>query len=221
MGQPKEGTAVGSPVLGFSTVSWAQPAGADQPESARPTEARDRYVLIERAGEGAMGVVYAAYDRELDRKVALKVLRAETAKTSAQERLRREAQAMARLAHPWTRRQGGWRSPRRSSGPIAHARGLWRPAFGMSCTGRAATRGSSLRPNGSSPPSAVEAAICGVRRDAALVQHRLSRRSPMRGEQRVVSHEAQHPLPRHAHAVAHAHPPCQPPGTVTLRLLPG
>ncbi len=60
-----------------------------------------RYVLLERLGAGGMGTVYAAYDPQLDRKVALKLLRAGT--VSAEEgraRLLREAQAMARLQHP-------------------------------------------------------------------------------------------------------------------------
>ncbi|NVB40513.1 protein kinase [Pseudenhygromyxa sp. WMMC2535] len=61
----------------------------------------DRYVIIERLGEGGMGVVYQAYDPELDRKVALKLLRP---KGSDQElaaaRLQREAKAMAKLSHP-------------------------------------------------------------------------------------------------------------------------
>jgi tetratricopeptide (TPR) repeat protein/predicted Ser/Thr protein kinase len=56
------------------------------------------YVLLERVGHGGMGVVFAAYDETLERKVALKLLRHKSAE--AQRRLVREAQAMARLSHP-------------------------------------------------------------------------------------------------------------------------
>ncbi len=61
----------------------------------------DRYTLQDRLGEGATAVVYAAYDRELNRDVAVKVLR-ETMGMSqlARERFRREAQAAAGLSHP-------------------------------------------------------------------------------------------------------------------------
>ena len=63
-----------------------------------------RYVVLDLLGSGGMGVVYAAWDPELDRKVALKLLRAElSAESQASDgsaRLLREAQAMARLSHP-------------------------------------------------------------------------------------------------------------------------
>jgi len=61
-----------------------------------------RFTLLERLGEGAMGIVYAAYDDQLDRKVAVKVLRNGTTQREpqARERMLREAQAMARVSHP-------------------------------------------------------------------------------------------------------------------------
>jgi len=59
-----------------------------------------RYVVLETLGAGAMGVVHAAFDPELDRKVALKLLRSRTLDEGASERLVREARATARLAHP-------------------------------------------------------------------------------------------------------------------------
>jgi tetratricopeptide (TPR) repeat protein/predicted Ser/Thr protein kinase len=58
-----------------------------------------RYVILAQLGQGGMGVVYAAYDPELDRKVALKLLAGEAA-AQAEDRLQREARAMAQLAHP-------------------------------------------------------------------------------------------------------------------------
>ena len=61
-------------------------------------EKLERYVILEPLGEGAMGRVYAAYDPQLDRKVALKVLRREGEDLAG--RLLREAQALAKLAHP-------------------------------------------------------------------------------------------------------------------------
>ena len=63
-----------------------------------------RYVILGRVGRGAMGEVHAAYDPELDRKVAIKVLRIKRGShqgaVDSKSRLLREAQAIARVSHP-------------------------------------------------------------------------------------------------------------------------
>jgi tetratricopeptide (TPR) repeat protein len=62
-----------------------------------------RYVILDVLGEGGMGVVYSAFDPELDRKVAIKLLQAGSGgSTSGGDKawLVREAQALARLSHP-------------------------------------------------------------------------------------------------------------------------
>ncbi|MCA9648648.1 MAG: tetratricopeptide repeat protein [Myxococcales bacterium] len=59
-----------------------------------------RYVVVGRIGAGGMGVVYMAFDPELGRRVALKLLRRKADGERARLRLLREAQALARLSHP-------------------------------------------------------------------------------------------------------------------------
>ena len=61
----------------------------------------DRFVLRERIGSGAMGVVYRARDRQLGRDVAVKMLRAGVVKAEEYDaRLVREAELLASLRHP-------------------------------------------------------------------------------------------------------------------------
>jgi tetratricopeptide (TPR) repeat protein/predicted Ser/Thr protein kinase len=70
------------------------------PSGAVGSEGGERYELIERLGEGGMGVVWRARDRSLDRDVALKVLHERYRGAEAEARIAAEARAMARLAHP-------------------------------------------------------------------------------------------------------------------------
>jgi tetratricopeptide (TPR) repeat protein len=81
----------------------SSPAAADSAPIARGSKV-GRYVVLEPIGAGAMGVVFSAYDPELDRKVALKLMRTELAEARtgsiAHARMLREAQAMAKLSHP-------------------------------------------------------------------------------------------------------------------------
>jgi tRNA A-37 threonylcarbamoyl transferase component Bud32/tetratricopeptide (TPR) repeat protein len=63
-----------------------------------------RYLVLERLGAGAMGIVYAAYDPELDRKIALKLLlptkQRAGDKSRREARMVREAKAIARVSNP-------------------------------------------------------------------------------------------------------------------------
>ena len=60
-----------------------------------------RFVLLRKLGEGGMGTVYAAYDEQLDRKIAVKLLHPiDEDQPRLRQRVLREAQAMARVSHP-------------------------------------------------------------------------------------------------------------------------
>ena len=67
---------------------------------ASPADLATRYEIIETLGEGGMGTVYLAHDRELDRDVALKVLRTPAPSAEDRERILREARILASLEHP-------------------------------------------------------------------------------------------------------------------------
>ncbi|HUQ05109.1 MAG TPA: protein kinase [Kofleriaceae bacterium] len=89
-----------------AALSPTEPRGSEPSRPLEPVVAVgdtiDRYVVLRRVGAGGMGVVYAAYDPQLDRKVALKLLRTGIGigEGEAKARLVREAQAIAQLSHP-------------------------------------------------------------------------------------------------------------------------
>ena len=89
----------------LGSVHGSQTTGGEREEPRRLDrgEVVGRYVVVEVLGVGGMGVVYAAYDPELDRRVALKLLNPRGAGSRAEKgraRLLREAQALAKLSHP-------------------------------------------------------------------------------------------------------------------------
>ena len=78
--------------------------GEAEPDSSAVPESLGRFRVLSELGRGGMGEVYAAYDPELDRKVAIKLLRRDVSEPGSESqgpsRLQREAQAMARVNHP-------------------------------------------------------------------------------------------------------------------------
>ena len=81
------------------TLSEAGEAGDGTIPPPRPRgDLIGRYVSLSVLGMGGMGVVYAAYDPDLDRKIALKLLRP-SALSVDYARLLREARTLAKLAH--------------------------------------------------------------------------------------------------------------------------
>ncbi len=84
-----------------SAHSLRRDPSLDAPDRLERGANLGRYLVLERIGRGGIGVVYAGYDPELDRRVALKVLSVSDrgAGNKATRRLR-EARALARLNHP-------------------------------------------------------------------------------------------------------------------------
>jgi tetratricopeptide (TPR) repeat protein len=90
----------------LTTEMYRPLADATRAEALAEGSAIGRFVVVELLGAGGTGTVYAAYDPELDRTIALKLLRDEEGgdrDEGVQElirtRLLREAQATARLQH--------------------------------------------------------------------------------------------------------------------------
>ena len=81
--------------------SRAAASSAPAPAPERKPFRIGPYAVLGQIGRGAMGMVYAAYDEKLDRKVALKLLHSlQDTGTLGPARLLREAQTLARVSHP-------------------------------------------------------------------------------------------------------------------------
>ncbi len=93
---------IGSEPTQLDARTEAGPAARGERRAVlRRGDALGRYVVLDVLGEGAMGIVYAAHDPELDRKLAIKLWHPAGQRTDeTRARLLREAQSMARLSHP-------------------------------------------------------------------------------------------------------------------------
>ncbi len=87
-------------VDGDTLVSRSENEGAKEADLLPPGSQVGRYLILGQLGRGGMGVVYLAYDPELDRRIALKLLSTKRDGRGSGERLLREAKALARLSHP-------------------------------------------------------------------------------------------------------------------------
>ena len=83
----------------LARTATAPAAGGRGSGTIVPGATLGRYRIDRELGTGGMGVVYAAFDPDLERKIALKILRVVDT-GEARQRLLREARAMARLRHP-------------------------------------------------------------------------------------------------------------------------
>ncbi|MEX1367527.1 MAG: tetratricopeptide repeat protein [Nannocystaceae bacterium] len=99
-------------LMGVAKDAVLSRGGSRRDESARPGSSDDgsdgesmvgerigRFIVLGTVGRGGMGTVYEAFDRTLDRRVAVKVLH-EYVDSEHQKRLIHEAQALAQLSHP-------------------------------------------------------------------------------------------------------------------------
>ncbi len=95
--------AATSPSSTISCDDWLGATGDTAAFVRPPGSTVGQYIILHQIGAGGMGVVYAAYDPKLDRKIALKVLRGDSGDESsavARMRLLAEGRALARVSHP-------------------------------------------------------------------------------------------------------------------------
>lgn len=100
MGAGLEGDT-GRAASGDAEATSTQPSGFVPPEPAELAPLFPHLEILELLGNGGMGAVYKARQTKLDRLVALKIIRPESADDAAfAERFNREAKTLARLNHP-------------------------------------------------------------------------------------------------------------------------
>ena len=94
--ETKEGEATS-----VTTIAASAPAQEAIPAvEMAPGTLFGRYIVVRPIARGGMGAVALAYDTQLERRVAIKVLLTAAEPEEARARMLREAQAMAQLSHP-------------------------------------------------------------------------------------------------------------------------
>jgi hypothetical protein len=78
----------------------ADAAAAADAAAEAPVRMWGRFRLEQKVGEGSFGSVYRAWDPQLEREIAIKILHGHFADTAVAERLLREGRALARIRHP-------------------------------------------------------------------------------------------------------------------------
>ena len=82
------------------TVNLTQPLDGAHPPPEGAGEAWGKYRLLECVGSGSFGSVYRAWDPELEREIAIKILHRHVADDELRKRLLIEARALAKMGHP-------------------------------------------------------------------------------------------------------------------------
>jgi len=96
--EPEQLSVSSAPTLLDTTTESSIPT---EPHLVVRTTRIGRFLLLQEIGAGGMGTVFSAYDEQLDRKVALKILRKPAVGNNLQQlHIMREARAIARISHP-------------------------------------------------------------------------------------------------------------------------
>ncbi|MCA9715539.1 MAG: serine/threonine protein kinase, partial [Myxococcales bacterium] len=99
--QDSEAATLRARAEGDDAATLHAQAQGDDASARRETETIGRFAVLRRLGEGGMGTVFSAFDEELERRVAIKVLKTgELLSEDAKQRMLREARALARISHP-------------------------------------------------------------------------------------------------------------------------
>lgn len=85
---------------GHATEQMEETARSASPSGDLRRHLGERYELLSELGQGAMGVVFKAYDQKLDEIVAIKMLKPDSVDQQSLERLKSELKLARRITHP-------------------------------------------------------------------------------------------------------------------------